>query len=69
MIFNPKSLVLYPDSRGRTVWENSRQSVKEELKRRFARIASINTNVPNNYLDIRHRLLDLIREARAFKII
>ena len=62
-------LLLYPESRGRTVWENSKQSVKEELKRRFARIASNNTNVPSNYLDIRHRLLDLIREARAFKII
>ena len=51
------------------MWDNSQQSVKEELKRRFARISSNNTNVPNNYLDIRHRLLDLIREARAFKII
>ena len=62
-------LVLYPESRGRTVWENSKQSVKEELKRRFARISSSNTNVPSNYLDIRSRLLDLVREARAFRII
>ena len=61
--------VLHPDTRGRAVWEDSKRSVKDAIKRRFARMTGSDPHLPSSYQDIRQRLLDLVREARLQNII
>ena len=51
------------------MWDNSELSVKDVLKKRFAKIASNDPHVSSNYAEIRTRLMDLINEARSLKTI
>ena len=51
------------------MWEDSKRSVKDAIKRRFARMTGSDPNLPSSYQDIRQRLLDLVREARLQNII
>ena len=49
-------------------WEGD-ISIRDILVRRFELIASVEENVPKNFIEIRKRLLDLIKEARAHGVI
>ena len=59
-------LVLYPEVRAG--WKHE-LNIKEVLHKRFEKISSTDPNVPSNYLEIRVRLLDLLREAKFKNII
>ena len=47
----------------------SELNIKDVLKKRFDKISSKDPTVGSNYLDIRVRLLDLLKEAKFKNII
>ena len=58
--------VLYPEAKAG--WR-AELNIKEVLEKRFDKISSTDPNVAANYLDIRVRLLDVLREAEVKNII
>ena len=63
---NENFLVLFPEAKAG--WKNE-LNIKEVLEKRFEKISSTSPNVAPNYLDIRVRLMDLLREAKCANVI
>ena len=57
---------MYPEAKAG--WK-AELNIKEVLEKRFDKISSTDPNVAANYLDIRARLSDVLREAKEKNII